>query len=303
MNSVYVLAPGESWIVDRFVKEWNEDNADITTRNINDADIIWIMSDWCWRRIPTEILKRKKVITTIHHIVPQKFGISEKIEFNERDAITDIYHVPNHHTEAFVKSMTTKPVMLIPYWANNTIWKKTDDKQILRKKHKIPEAHYVIGSFQRDTEGHDLKTPKLEKGPDLLALYIEQKRDELFHNGHSLHVLLAGWRRQYIMSRLQQSGINYTYHELPAQHIVNELYQTLDEYPITARHEGGPQSLIECGLLHIPVVSRDIGMSSALLDKKSVNNDLTLTIPSIPNVEFLKLPAGYARYRELIQSL
>jgi hypothetical protein len=27
---VFVLAPKEDWIVDRFVKEWSEDNPDIT---------------------------------------------------------------------------------------------------------------------------------------------------------------------------------------------------------------------------------------------------------------------------------
>ena len=32
----------------------------------------------------------------------------------------------------------------------------------------------LIGSFQRDTEGYDLKTPKLSKGPDIFCDIVEE---------------------------------------------------------------------------------------------------------------------------------
>ena len=41
------------------------------------------------------------------------------------------------------------------------------EKNILRSKYGFKENDYIVGSFQRDTEGHDLKSPKLSKGPDL----------------------------------------------------------------------------------------------------------------------------------------
>lgn len=46
MNKVYVLPPSEDWIVDRFVKEWNEDNFDISVMHPKDADVIWLLADW-----------------------------------------------------------------------------------------------------------------------------------------------------------------------------------------------------------------------------------------------------------------
>jgi len=105
------------------------------------------------------------------------------------------------------------------------------------------------------------------------------------------------------MRRLEAAGIPYSYFDRPSHEVVNELYQTLDLYPVSSRHEGGPQSLIECGLLDVHSISRDVGMSSQVLPPSSISNDLSLAIPMIPEVFELKLPQGYNRYRELIKSL
>lgn len=300
MNKVYVLAPNENWIIDRFVTEWYEDNSDISVLNPSAANVIWLFADFCWRSIISRCnILDKKVITTIHHIVPDKFGKAELDEFKLRDSITTIYHTPCEHTKNFISKLTTKPIIVIPYWANQKIWKKTDSKNNMRKKYGLADNLYLIGSFQRDTEGHDLKSPKLEKGPDLLADAIIEYNSKI----KGIEVVLAGWRRQYIISRLNNANIKYRYFELPSQQILNELYQTLDLYPVTARHEGGPQSLIECGLLGIPVVSRDIGLASTLLRKESIADDVTMATPHVPYVNKYKLPYGYDEYRKLILSL
>lgn len=176
-------------------------------------------------------------------------------------------------------------------------------KTLLRKKYQLPLDDYLCGSFQRDTEGagieHGKFAPKLEKGPDLLV----EALIKLKARQPSLHVVLAGWRRQYIMMRLMAANIGYTYFERPLQDVINELYQTLDLYPITARHEGGPQSLIECGLLGVPVVSRPVGIASSVLPASAINDRVFNTNPAVPSVEHLKLPAGYKPYRDLIASL
>lgn len=299
MKKVYVLPPDEGWIVDRFVSEWRTDNPDINVLNPRDADVIWLLSDWCWRKIDSQILKSKKVLTTVHHIVPEKFGVQERLDFKARDQITHAYHVYNEQTHDFIRPLTLKPIHQVSYWANQNIWKITGDKSSLRLKHGLPRDAHIIGSFQRDTEGFDLLTPKLEKGPDLLADYIikvhESRRD--------VHVLLAGWRRQYIMGRLNAARVPYTYLERPTHEVINELYQTLDVYPVSARCEGGPQSLIECGLLNVPVVSRNIGIASQVLPKEAINDDVLRATPAVPNVQAWKLPNGYAGFRDLIERI
>ncbi len=300
-NKVFVLPPGEGWIVDRFVREWNEDNSDISVNSPYKSDVIWLLSDWCWKKIPLDLLKTKKVLTTVHHIVPEKFGQNEIIDFTQRDAITDAYHVYNESTYDFIRPLTEKPIHMIQYWANQNIWKKTSEKEELKKKYGLPSDAFLVGSFQRDTEGHDLASPKLEKGPDLLADFISLKKISIFPK--DLHVVLAGWRRQYIIDRLEKLEIKYTYFERPDHDKVNDLYQCLDLYPVTARTEGGPQSLIECGLLSVPVVSRNVGIARQVLPSYAINDDVSLAIPAIPDVSGWKVPQGYADYRKLICSL
>lgn len=301
---VFALAPKEDWIVDRFVKEWNQDNASISVIDPRQADVIWLMADWCWHQLPMELLTKKPVLTTIHHIVPDKFQAPQAYEFQARDEITTAYHVPNNYTRDFISRLTSKPIHVIPYWANQSIWCLTfESKESLRAKHEIPSDAFVIGSFQRDTEGASIASgrfvPKLEKGPDLLADYVQKVHEA----GRRPHVVLAGWRRQYLISRLTEGGIPYTYIELPDQPVLNELYQTLDVYPITARYEGGPQSLIECGLLGIPVVSRPVGMASSVLPETAIADDVALAQPAVPNVMNLMLPRGYKPYIELLTTL
>ena len=300
MNKVFVLPPSEDWIVDRFVKEWNEDNSDISVSHPKNADVIWLLADWAWDKLAyAGFLSGKKVLTTVHHIVPEKFDQAAFDNFMVRDRFTSAYHVYNEQTRDFIKKITKKEIHVIHYWANQKIWIRTGDKEGLRKKYGLPIDSYIVGSFQRDTEGHDLKSPKLEKGPDLLADFLEKEKTR--HT--NLHVVLAGWRRQYIIERLKCANIPYTYLERPPHEIVNDLYQTLDLYPVTARCEGGPQSLIECGLLDVPVISRDVGIAKQVLLNHSINDDVSLATPSIPNVEDWKLPKGYYQYRKLIETL
>src|SRR5260221_12607281 len=241
MNTVYVNSPNESWVVDRQVNEWYEHNTDMSVTDVNKAHVVWLYADWCWTRIPRSILLSKKVLTTVHHIVPEKFGQPQLTEFRLRDAITMAYHVPNVHTRDFIAPLTTKPIHVICYWGNQLIFKRTSDKETLRKKHVFPQNAYIIGSAQRDTEGAGISSeiylPKLEKGPDILADFIIAKHKET----NNVHAVLAGWRRQYMISRLHSAGVPFSYLEMPSHNVLNEIYQTLDLYPVTSRYEAGPQ--------------------------------------------------------------
>lgn len=318
---IFTLAPNENWIVDRLAKEWNDGNPDIVTDDMKNSDIIWLLADWCHRHVPRHILSSRKIMTTVHHIVPEKFGSQERADFAERDLITDVYHCYNDHTVDFLKAenLTAKPIVLMPYWANQHIWRKTGEKYLLRQKFGLPLNSFIFGSFQRDTEGHDLKSPKLEKGPDLLADLIikshksgqEAKSQNRIYVGSAgvqprdYHVVLAGWRRQYIISRLEEAAVPYTYFEKPDQETLNELYQTLDLYPVTARHEGGPQSLLECGLLGVKVISRPVGIAEQVLPASSIKDDVFTAEASVPDVHRfnMTLPQGFEPYRKTFKAL
>jgi glycosyltransferase involved in cell wall biosynthesis len=295
----WILAAGEDWIVDRMVREFREDNPEICTDNIDEANVVWALADWCFDKIPKRILDKKiPIVTTCHHYVPSKFRIPERKFFESRDAHTTAYTAHNFRTRDFIANLTDKPIHIAPSWGHVPTWKKTGTKEDFRHRNGIPQDAFVIGSFQRDTEGNDLQSPKLEKGVDLLADFIVKKNQE-----RKVHVLLAGWRRQYIMKRLSAAEIPVTYIELPDLLTINELYQCIDLYPVCSRFEGGPQALIECGLLGIPVVSRPVGMAEVVLSASAINDDVSLATPEVPNVEHLKTPVGYEKYIEVLRSV
>ncbi len=294
---VFALAPKEDWICDQLVEDWYSHCPDIAAQTPEEADAIWLLADWCWRTVPLKLLQSKKVVTTVHHIVPEKFDKAARMDFAARDSVTDLYHVYNQRAYDFVRPLTKKDVRLVPYWANMARWRMSDLSPLaLRKKHNLSENAYIIGSFQRDTEGHDLVSPKLEKGPDLLADFAIKAHKEWYN----VFVLLAGWRRQYVINRLEEAGVPYRYVERPPQATLCELYQTLDLYAVTARHEGGPQALIECGLLNVPVRSRPVGIAEQVLPADAIHEDLYQAKASyVPNVESMKLPLGIIPYRQM----
>ena len=256
--NVFCLKPNENSICDRIADEFYHNFPDVSSKNILNCDVIWILAGWCWRHIPVDILKSKKIVVTVHHIVPEKFDNNKLSDFLVRDQFVDAYHVPNDKTLKFISQLTKKPIFSVPYWFDKEKW-FPESKIKCRELLDLPVESFIIGSFQRDTEGSDLITPKLEKGPDLFCDYVEKmdKKD--------IHILLGGWRRQYVISRLDSSKIRYTYFEMADVEKLRLMYCALDLYVISSRHEGGPQSALEAAGMKVPIISTDVGMVSKVL--------------------------------------
>ena len=161
---IYLNKAGENWIVDRFYSEWNDFNPSTTTNFIFNSDIIWLIAPWTWRKIYKNNLSRKKVVCTIHHIDESKFDEKQKKEFYERDKYVDFYHVISEKTFKQLANLTDKKIFEIPFWVNQNIWFQLDNKTALRKKYNIDKESFLVGSFQRDTEGHDLKAQNFLRG-------------------------------------------------------------------------------------------------------------------------------------------
>tara|TARA_Y100000591_G_C21841645_1_gene705998 strand:+ start:2236 stop:3177 length:942 start_codon:yes stop_codon:yes gene_type:complete len=308
---IFVLAPKENWICDRFVSEWVSAHPESSTTYLQEADIIWLLADWCWNHLPINALKDKKVMASVHHIVPEKFGRNEQREFLIRDQIVDYYHVPCPKTHDQIRGLTSKPIYTFPFWVNQNIWTpKREQKDLLREKYGISKEAFLVGSFQRDTEGHDLKSPKLEKGPDLLCDAIIEKRNSRSNkNQTEVEVLLAGWRRQYVMNRLDQAKIKYHYNELPDLETINDFYAMLDLYIVAARYEGGPQAIFECALTNTPIISTDVGASSLILSDSSIftpgNSLSAIPNPKIAyqNVKKYCIPEGFKNFEKAFDEI
>jgi glycosyltransferase involved in cell wall biosynthesis len=260
---IYLQAPNENWILDRIKQEWYMLKSDFSTNNVHESDLIWLISAWQWNSIPAKALREKKVIATIHHVVPDKFTKQSLREFLMRDEFVDEYHTPCQKTKDFISKITKKPINVIGYWYNSDIWYPVD-KLEARKVFNIPEDAFVVGSFQRDTEGSDLASPKLEKGPDLFVDYLKKIEND------KLLVLLGGWRRQYVINRLKEENINFIYNELAPFDQLRQMYGSCDLYVVASRYEGGPQAILEASEMKIPVISRDVGMASAVLNENCI---------------------------------
>ena len=302
---IYVSKINESWIVDRFRDEWIKNNSQINTPFAFKADVIWLIAPWVWRNISKKILTNKKVVCTIHHLEDGDFENDKREEFFERDKYVDVYHVISKKTKNELEQYTKKPITYIPFWSNNKIFYEIKNKKKLRKELNISENAFVIGSFQRDTEGKDLKSPKLIKGPDrLLEIFEHYNKTK-----NELLIVLSGKRRQYITSELVKRNINYKYFEMVDFVVLNELYNILDLYIVSSRIEGGQRSVFECAQIETPIISTDVGFASEILAEESVYS-FENHLKARPNIEYAKknvsnflIPEGFQYYLNMFNEV
>lgn len=285
---IFCHIPREEWFCDRYGLEYkNFSSHEVSFNSIDkDTDLIWLLAAWCWKQINPSVLMQKKVVCTIHHEVPWKFDENRRKNFLERDAFVDVYHVPCEKTKEFIKKHTSKPIEVITYWCNYHLFKEFNRNET-KKFFNLPLDKFIVGSFQRDTEGSDLKTPKLEKGPDIFVEYVKK----LISSGLKVHVLLNGWRRNYIIKELRKENIEFSYIERPPMEIVSKMYSALDLYVVGSRVEGGPQAIIECGMTNTPVVSTDVGIASTFLKDTCIFNyedNYKIYIPNKSDLDYLK---------------
>jgi len=278
---IYLSKIKESWIIDRLRKDWYDSNPEISTKKLMFSDIIWIISPWIWNKIPKYYLKRKKVVCSIYHFDFDSFGEKERKNFENRDKFVDIYHVISSKTKEDLQTLTNKKIFNIPFWIDGSKWFEIENKVQLREKYNINQQSFLVGSFQRDTEGKDLISPKLIKGPDILVDNIIDLNKEK----NNLLVILAGTRRQYVIKKLKEKNINFKYFEMVDEEQLNELYNLLDLYIVSSRIEGGPQAILECAATKTPIVSTDVGIASEILNKKSIYK-LDSFLNAEPDVEY-----------------
>lgn len=325
MKKVYIQRANENWIVDWMCDDFTKHvmhRFDLKVVNSYvDADVIWLLADWCWNQIPHAILASKFVVTTVHHIVPETFTGQTFQDFKLRDNVTDVYHVFSQRSKEFLQQHTSKPIEVIKYWVSGrfpALFSSTGSKinpaelsKLEARKflqgythqagQMLPEDAFVIGSFQRDTLGNSIGTgeflPKLEKGPDIFCDYIER----VAATTPNLHVLLAGWRRQYVINRLNAANIPFTFIELRGHGIMQPMYRALDLYVVSSRCEGGPQALLEAGYFNVPTITTPVGIAEQVLPPTSIAKacdadallQVTATVPDVKSMLLSNLDSTY----------
>ena len=301
---IFINDAKEDWIVDRLKKEYSEYNPELFTNEAKDADVIWIISPWSWKNVSKKYLKEKKVLCTVHHVDFDKFIGKERRNFYKLDKFVDYYHTISDKSYEQLVSLTSKKIYNFPFWVNSKLWFDIPESRKLKTKYKIPEDRYILGSFQRDTEGKDRASPKLSKGPDRFVEIVKKIGEE-----KKIFVLLAGYRRQYIIKLLEKYKIEYIYYEKVSFEELNELYNCLDLYIVSSRVEGGPQSIFECGLAKTPIISTNVGIAKKILATESIF-DMENFQSAQPNVEFayqnsviLDIPKGFEEFNKMFKDI
>jgi len=300
---VYLSKLNESWVVDRFRNDWYQNNKDISTESINKSDVIWIISPWVWKKVSKRQLKKKKVVCSIYHIDFENFDDNERKDFYERDEFVDEYHVISLKTKTQLENLTQKKITSIPFWVDQNIFKHLENKKELRQKYGFKDEEYLVGSFQRDTEGHDLKSPKLIKGPDIFLDIVKER----YEDSKNLVVILTGKRRQYLIDKFNELDIPYRYFEMVDIYAINELYNILDLYLVTSRIEGGPQAILECAQTRTPLLSTNVGVASEILHEESIYEIDNFENAKV-NIEYAyeksiryTIPQGMNMYRSMME--
>jgi len=264
----------EKWICDELKKEFTDYfGEEIVTTDPNSAEIIWYLAPWNYGHTPVGmnrdewlcLLKTKKVVFTMHHIDEEKYakGQLDKTFQFMREYGTK-WHAICGKTFDFLKMISGDiPIIMEYLWVDNEIFFEMENKKGLREKWGL--SGYVVGSFQKDTEGKT-NEPKMSKGPDIFVNIVE----DIQKDHPDLIVVLSGTRRTYIISELEKRGIPFKYFEMITLHELNELYNCLDLYVVSSRVEGGPRAIVEAGLAKTPIISTDVGIASELMPRESI---------------------------------
>ena len=302
---IYLSKIKEDWIIDRIKKEWLKENKSVSTKFLTNSDIIWLVAPWLWNKTPIKHLRNKKVLCSIYHIDFNSFDKKQEKDFYQLEEYVDEFHVISNKTKNQLKQLTNKKITSIPLWINQSNYFYIQDKDLLRKKFGFNKNDYLIGSFQRDTEGSDLKSPKLIKGPDIFVNIAKK----IHASNPNLKVILSGKRRHYVIEELNKYKIPFQYYEMADIATLNELYNILDLYIVSSRLEGGPQAIVECGISKTPIVSTDVGVASEILHPESIF-DPNNFFNSKPNIEYayeksekLAIPVGMKPYFEMFKKL
>lgn len=277
---IYIAVANEDWVCNHLVDEWKYYNPGKFTDNFNECDKVWLVNDYIINTLPD--LSEKTVITTIHHIDESKFN--EK-HFRKVENVTTHFHTICQKTFDLLKQKTNKKIILAPFPIDKNSYYEIINKNELRMKYNFKKDDFIIGSFQRDTEGDSIKSgnfsPKLSKGPDIFLEIIKKH----YSQNKNLIVLLTGFRRNYLIKNFKDLGIRYRYLEKCSQEEVNELYNILDLYIVSSRTEGGPRSVFECGITKTNIVSTDVGITTDILAPESIFKNVEDFPNAKPNKE------------------
>ncbi|HBE71756.1 MAG TPA: hypothetical protein DDW52_26735 [Planctomycetaceae bacterium] len=227
--------------------------------------------------LPARLLRGKKIIA---HMTHDPRVAWENPKFHQAKSIVGLWIARSTDAYDFLLRNGLS-VELVPYMVDDRHFKplSPDHGKLveLAKRCDIPKDKYLIGSFQRDSEGADLSKPKLVKGPDRFVDIVSS----LNACSNRVHVVLAGPRRHWIRNELKARGVPFSFvgklvkgDDTDVNNLswdeVNLLYNLVDCYIVASRNEGGPLSIIEAISCSTKIVSTHVGHAPDVLSPQCI---------------------------------
>jgi glycosyltransferase involved in cell wall biosynthesis len=219
--------------------------------------------------IPSAALRGKTVVCQADN--PPAFYLGTE-EFARAAAVVDLW-VARSREALRQFALLGLPAVLAPYAVDPGVFRPLPDRMAIRRSLGIADGDFVIGNFHRDSEGADLRRPKMQKGPDILRDIARRAAGRI----PGLTVLLAGPRRHWLASALKVDGIrvvfggpapggddDYGTNIVPRPRL-NELYHAMDCCVVSSRWEGGPYAVLEALFAERPVISAPVGQARDVL--------------------------------------
>jgi glycosyltransferase involved in cell wall biosynthesis len=252
------------------------------------ASVIHSVSWQRLQRFPSWLIKNKRIVCHMTHDP----AIAQKLSgFQQICNLVNLWIVHSRKAETFFLD-AKYPYVYIPFSYDPKqffpIDKRNEVILALRDEFALPKRKYLIGSFQRDSLGSDLNSPKSEKGADIFL----EITNFLYKRNSQIHIILAGPRRHWLRQNLIKQGIPFTFigyskneddlriNTLPL-HIVNRLYNLVDLYLISSRNEGGPQAVIEASACRCKTISTSVGHAADILHPDCIYHDIQQAVKII----------------------
>jgi glycosyltransferase involved in cell wall biosynthesis len=263
---------------------------------------------------------RKKILLTCSNFIPSDtndFILSH--EFNLANKMSPYWIAPSRKQQTILNQKGIDAFYYpfeIPDKAFFCMRGMLPKESLLAKwgiPHKIVEGRLIIGSFQRDSLGSDLLTPKWQKGPELLIDLVKHLPKNKFV------LLLAGPRRHYVIQACKNMNIPYYYvgNETYQDDInfnsidyksMNELYNLVDIYLVTSKSEAGPKAVLESAATRTFILSTDVGLSSDFLSADTIFSNPSLYkkklyhLVNYPSPTYFQeiVSTNFARYSQLL---
>lgn len=245
---------------------------DIQISNFFQNDVLHVIHWSSLINFPREFLAGRRILSHLTHAPEAAFT---QPGFERAEKLVQLWVVRSKQAQQVFNARGLRNI-LIPYAYDPSVFFPIpkDDPRLrsLRAQWNIPSDAFLVGSFQRDTEGSDLKSPKLVKGPDIFLECVSLLKDRL----PNLHVVLAGPRRFWLRRKLEERDIPYTFIgkqatgddaklNIISQETINLLYNLIDIYLVTSRMEGGPQAVLEACASNCKIMSTTVGHAEDFL--------------------------------------